>query len=45
LWMLVRPFLGLVSFQVFRSSPCTTTCFVLLLMMMGLGPRFFYFFS
>ncbi len=44
LWMLVRPLFGLVSFQVFRSSPCTRTCFVLL-MMMDLGPKFLEFFS
>ncbi len=37
-----RSLLGLVSFQVFRPSPCMT-CFVLL--DMGLGPRFHDFFS
>jgi hypothetical protein len=42
LWQYERPFLGLVSFQVFCSSFCTT-CFVLLAM--GLGPKFLDFSS
>jgi hypothetical protein len=32
-----RPLLGLISFQVFRTSPCMT---YFVSMMMGLGPRF-----
>ncbi len=37
LWYEGRPLLNLVSFQIFRSSPCTT-CFVLLIM--RLDPKF-----
>jgi hypothetical protein len=35
LWQHERPLLGMVSFQVFHPSPCTT-CFMLLLMGLGL---------